>query len=162
MLPRTTTKRSSSSQLPSLSTRRTTSSFQIGAPRKLARSSGPRRWRMQNRWVSSDSASTCSLAYAILQCIKLSPSWSKGYARKGAALHGARRYDEAIETYEAGLRLEDSPALRKGLQEVKDAKGRSFPFIMTRIVVDAAPKTRRILYLSALASFLQTQISLVS
>lgn len=58
------------------------------------------------------------------QCVKLNLSWSKGYARKGAALHGARRYDEAIEAYEAGLQYEDSPALRKGLQEVKDAKGR--------------------------------------
>ncbi|KAG2148042.1 hypothetical protein DEU56DRAFT_783837 [Suillus clintonianus] len=58
------------------------------------------------------------------QCINLNMSWSKGYARKGAALHGARRYDEAVEAYEAGLKFEDSPALRKGLQEVKDAKGR--------------------------------------
>lgn len=58
------------------------------------------------------------------QCIKLNQSWSKGYARKGAALHGARRYDEAVEAYEAGLKFEDSPALRKGLQEVKDAKGK--------------------------------------
>ncbi|KAG1847524.1 the Tpr1 domain of Hop in complex with A Hsc70 peptide [Suillus subalutaceus] len=56
------------------------------------------------------------------QCIKLNQSWSKGYARKGAALHGARRYDEAVEAFEAGLKFEDSPALRKGLQEVKDAK----------------------------------------
>lgn len=58
------------------------------------------------------------------QCIKLNQSWSKGYARKGAALHGARRYDEAIEAYEAGLKFEDSPALRNGLRDVKDAKGR--------------------------------------
>ena len=57
------------------------------------------------------------------QCIKVNPSWSKGYARKGAALHGARKFDEAIVAYEAGLKLEDSPALRKGLKEVEDAKG---------------------------------------
>jgi len=56
------------------------------------------------------------------QCIKVNPSWSKGYARKGAALHGQRRFDEAIAAYEAGLKLEDNAALRKGLQEVKDAK----------------------------------------
>jgi len=56
------------------------------------------------------------------QCIKVNPSWGKGYARKGAALHGARRYDEAIAAYEAGLKFEDSPALRKGLKEVQDAK----------------------------------------
>ncbi|KAJ7229034.1 activator of Hsp70 and Hsp90 chaperone [Mycena pura] len=56
------------------------------------------------------------------QCVLVNPSWSKGFARKGAALHGARRYDEAIAAYEEGLKLEDSPALRKGLKEVQDAK----------------------------------------
>ena len=57
----------------------------------------------------------------------MNSSWGKGYLRKGAALHGAKRYDEAIAAYEAGIKLEDSPALRKGLQEVQDAKGASFP-----------------------------------
>ncbi|KAG2749168.1 hypothetical protein P692DRAFT_20873842 [Suillus brevipes Sb2] len=28
---------------------------------------------------------------------KADKTWSKGYTRKGAALHGARRYDEAVE-----------------------------------------------------------------
>ncbi|KAF8803740.1 activator of Hsp70 and Hsp90 chaperone [Phlegmacium glaucopus] len=56
------------------------------------------------------------------ECINVNPSWAKGYARKGAALHGARRYDDAIVAYEAGIKLEDSAALRKGLQEVQDAK----------------------------------------
>ncbi|KAF8257693.1 activator of Hsp70 and Hsp90 chaperone [Lactarius quietus] len=56
------------------------------------------------------------------QCIKVNPTWAKGYARKGAALHGQRRYVEAIETYEAGIKLEDSPAIRKGYEEVKAAK----------------------------------------
>ncbi|KAJ6567294.1 activator of Hsp70 and Hsp90 chaperone [Mycena vulgaris] len=56
------------------------------------------------------------------QCVVVNPSWSKGYARKGAALHGARRYEDAIAAYEEGLKLEDSPALRKGLKEVQDAK----------------------------------------
>ncbi|KAJ7067943.1 activator of Hsp70 and Hsp90 chaperone [Mycena amicta] len=55
-------------------------------------------------------------------CISVNPTWSKGFARKGAALHGARRYDEAIVAYEEGLKLEDSPALRKGLKEVQDAQ----------------------------------------
>jgi stress-induced-phosphoprotein 1 len=53
----------------------------------------------------------------------VNPTWPKGHARKGAALHGLRRYVEAIEVYEAGLKIEDSPALRKGLEEVKAAKG---------------------------------------
>ncbi|KAF7978316.1 hypothetical protein HWV62_927 [Athelia sp. TMB] len=56
------------------------------------------------------------------ECIKVNPSWGKGYARKGAALHGARRYDDAIAAYEEGLKHEDSPALKKGLKEVVDAK----------------------------------------
>ena len=53
----------------------------------------------------------------------MNPAWAKGYARKGAALHGDRRYVEAIEAYETGLKIEDSAALRKGLDEVKAAKG---------------------------------------
>lgn len=57
--------------------------------------------------------------------IRCNPAWAKGYARKGAALHGARRWDEAMAAYEEGLKIEDSPALRKGLQEVKDAKENS-------------------------------------
>jgi stress-induced-phosphoprotein 1 len=52
----------------------------------------------------------------------VNPGWSKGYARKGAALHGARRYDEALAAYEAGLKIEDSPALKKGLKEVQEAQ----------------------------------------
>jgi stress-induced-phosphoprotein 1 len=55
--------------------------------------------------------------------VKVNPTWAKGYARKGAALHGSRQYTEAISAYEEGLKLEDSPALRKGLKEVKDAVG---------------------------------------
>jgi stress-induced-phosphoprotein 1 len=60
----------------------------------------------------------------LYQCIELNSTWGKGYARKGAALHGARRYDEAILAYEEGLKHEDSPALRKGLEEVRSAKGK--------------------------------------
>jgi len=56
------------------------------------------------------------------KCIEVNPTWSKGYARKGAALHGAKSFDEAIAAYEAGLKIEDTAPLRKGLQEVKDAK----------------------------------------
>ncbi|KAG6888652.1 hypothetical protein C0992_007910 [Termitomyces sp. T32_za158] len=56
------------------------------------------------------------------ETVKLNPTWGKGWARKGAALHGAKKYDEAIAAYQSGLAVEDSPALRKGLQEVQDAK----------------------------------------
>ncbi|KAI6105404.1 chaperone [Pisolithus sp. B1] len=57
------------------------------------------------------------------KCVSIKPTWGKGYARKGAALHGLRRYPEAIAAYTDGLKYEDSPALRKGLQEVQDAQG---------------------------------------
>ncbi|KAI6165051.1 chaperone [Pisolithus thermaeus] len=57
------------------------------------------------------------------KCVSIKPTWGKGYARKGAALHGLRRYPEAIAAYTEGLKYEDSPALRKGLQEVQDAQG---------------------------------------
>ncbi|KAG5644921.1 hypothetical protein DXG03_007386 [Asterophora parasitica] len=56
------------------------------------------------------------------ECVRLNPKWGKGWARKGAALHGARRYDDAIAAYQSGLKVEDSPAIRKGLQEVESAK----------------------------------------
>ncbi|KAH0839602.1 activator of Hsp70 and Hsp90 chaperone [Lanmaoa asiatica] len=59
-----------------------------------------------------------------LQCVTLNPSWGKGYARMGAALHGARRYNEAVTAYEKGIQYEDSPALRKGLQDVRDVQAK--------------------------------------
>jgi len=78
----------------------------------------------------------------------VNPTWAKGYARKGAALHGQRRYVEAIETYELGLKIEDSPAIRKGLDEVKAAKGaldlyllRSSPWIVTHSITTTQRRT---------------------
>ena len=44
------------------------------------------------------------------QAIKLNPSSLCGYESKHAALHGAHRYDEAINTYNNMLvKLEQSP-----------------------------------------------------
>lgn len=40
-------------------------------------------------------------------------------------MHGAHKWDEAIAAYEQGIKVEDSPALQKGLQEVKSARGTS-------------------------------------
>lgn len=57
-----------------------------------------------------------------VQCINANPAWAKAYARKGAALHGLRKWDDAIAAYEQGIKIEDSQALRKGLEEVKEAK----------------------------------------
>ena len=42
------------------------------------------------------------------KAIDLMPTFAKGYARKGAALHGLDRWGEAIKVYEAGLKLEPS------------------------------------------------------
>jgi len=40
-------------------------------------------------------------------------------------LHGDQKWDEAIAAYEQGIKVEDLPALQKGLQEVKAARGTS-------------------------------------
>jgi len=42
-------------------------------------------------------------------------------------LHGAKKYDDAISAYQSGLAVEDSPALRKGLKDVQDAKAADGP-----------------------------------
>jgi stress-induced-phosphoprotein 1 len=53
-------------------------------------------------------------------CITKSPSWTKGYARKGAALHFLKKYDDAVAAYQEGLALEpDNAACLSGLQTVQ-------------------------------------------
>ena len=37
--------------------------------------------------------------------------WGKGYGRKGAALHGLGRFDQAIAAYEKGLDVEPGLAM---------------------------------------------------
>ncbi|WWD17530.1 hypothetical protein CI109_101971 [Kwoniella shandongensis] len=56
------------------------------------------------------------------ECIKISSTFAKGHARKGAALHGLRQYPEAVMAYEAGLEVEPSnPVCTKGLADVQRA-----------------------------------------
>ncbi|CAD6577012.1 MAG: Hsp90 cochaperone [Tremellales sp. Tagirdzhanova-0007] len=56
------------------------------------------------------------------KCIEILPSFSKGHARKGAALHGLRQYPEAVMAYEAGIQSDPSSDIcKKGLAEVKRA-----------------------------------------
>ena len=38
--------------------------------------------------------------------ISINPSWSMGFSRKGAALYGLCRFDDALATYEAGLQVD--------------------------------------------------------
>ena len=53
-------------------------------------------------------------------CIRLNSKWPKGYARKGAALHGLFRFDEAVKAYEEGLKHEpESAVLVEGLADAE-------------------------------------------
>ena len=53
-------------------------------------------------------------------CIGLKGDWGKGYGRKGAALHGMGRFDDAVAAYEAGLKVEPGLAmLVKGRDDAK-------------------------------------------
>ena len=55
-------------------------------------------------------------------CLKANPSFAKGYGRKGAALHGARKLEEAVDAYQAGLEIAPEDAgLKKGLADVQRA-----------------------------------------
>ena len=47
-------------------------------------------------------------------CIKAKPDWPKGYNRKGCALHALKKYDEAIATFEEGLKIAPGSALLTG------------------------------------------------
>lgn len=44
------------------------------------------------------------------KCISLKPDFVKGYSRKGAALSFLKRYDDAIATYEEGLKIDPNNA----------------------------------------------------
>jgi len=57
------------------------------------------------------------------ECVKLKPDWAKGYTRKGLAQYFLKHYDDAAETYKAGLKLAPEDAsLKEGLKKVMDAK----------------------------------------
>lgn len=56
-------------------------------------------------------------------CIGLKPDFTKGYSRKGAALHALKRYNDSIAAYEAGLaQFPGDAGLSKGLADVKKEK----------------------------------------
>lgn len=56
------------------------------------------------------------------ECIKANPSFAKGYGRKGAALHGSRKLEDAVDAYQAGLKIAPEDAgLKKGLSDAQRA-----------------------------------------
>jgi len=57
------------------------------------------------------------------ECVRLKPDWPKGYTRKAHAEFWMEKYDDAAETYKAGLKLApEDPALKEGLRKAMDAK----------------------------------------
>lgn len=57
------------------------------------------------------------------KCIRIKPDWVKGYTRRGAALHGLRRYNEAAVAYNKGLSLEaNNAACLQGLKDIQVAQ----------------------------------------
>lgn len=55
--------------------------------------------------------------------IAINPEFSKGYSRKGAALHSLKRYNDAISAFEEGLaKFPNDAALKSGLESVKRDK----------------------------------------
>jgi stress-induced-phosphoprotein 1 len=63
--------------------------------------------------------------------VSLNPSWAKGYARLGAALHGLKRYKDAIEAYKKGQEFDPTmSALQDGIAAVEKemAQPKESPF----------------------------------
>lgn len=57
------------------------------------------------------------------ECVKISPNWSKGYNRVGAAQFGLAQLDEAEQSYKKALELDSSnKAAKEGLEHVQSAK----------------------------------------
>jgi len=85
--------------------------------------------------------------------ISIKPDWPKGYSRKGKALHGLGRIEDAAECYREGLKHDSSnAALNEGLRQVEgELKSQSAnvmnqlvagfmdPNFLTRLAVD--PRT---------------------
>jgi stress-induced-phosphoprotein 1 len=56
------------------------------------------------------------------ECVRLAPTWAKGYVRWGAALFGLGKHQEAMNAYKQGLEHEPgNDMLQRGLNEVESA-----------------------------------------
>lgn len=63
------------------------------------------------------------------ECVRLAPTWAKGYSRLGLALFNLREYEKAREAYARGLEIEpENASLKEGMEEVKNATERPSPF----------------------------------
>ena len=50
--------------------------------------------------------------------VAIKPDWVKGYSRKGAALYGLKRYDDACDAYNKGLEIDGTnDACKSGLAD---------------------------------------------
>ena len=56
------------------------------------------------------------------KCVEIKPDWAKGYSRLGGALHGKRKFQEAVDTYKKGLEIDSANAmLKSGLESAEKA-----------------------------------------
>ncbi|KAG0678391.1 Hsp90 cochaperone [Pichia californica] len=60
------------------------------------------------------------------ECVKINPTWAKGYNRVGAAEFGLSNYDSSIEAYNNALKLEPTNSMAKeGIESANSAKSSS-------------------------------------
>lgn len=54
------------------------------------------------------------------KCIAIKADWGKGYHRKGAALHAMERYEDSMEAYVAGLKIDpNNNAMKNGMEAMR-------------------------------------------
>lgn len=59
------------------------------------------------------------------ECIRLAPTWAKGYSRKGHLQFFMKEHEQALKTYEEGLRADpDNEELKDGARRCYEAIGK--------------------------------------